>query len=153
MLQHLRTNFVGYLALFVALSGTAYAASSLPKNSVGTKQIKNRAVTAAKIHAGVIPHVPGIAWAVVDANGSIAAQKGVTSSAKTAAGAYTVKFKQSALGCAVVVSPSNTGGGLLEGAAANATTQPTGVVRVWTANADLTSTGGDEPFTIVEICP
>src|SRR2546430_11112681 len=36
-----RLNSIGLLALFVALSGTAYAATSLPKNSVGPKQIKN----------------------------------------------------------------------------------------------------------------
>lgn len=52
---------VATTALFLALGGTGYAAFSLPKNSVGTKQlktgavttkkIKNRAVTAAKINA------------------------------------------------------------------------------------------------------
>ena len=40
---------VSLIALFVALGGTSYAALALPKNSVGTKQIKNGAVTAAKI--------------------------------------------------------------------------------------------------------
>ena len=40
---------VSLIALFVALGGTSYAALSLPKNSVGTKQIKDGAVTAAKI--------------------------------------------------------------------------------------------------------
>ena len=37
------------LALFVALGGTSYAAFSLPKNSVGTRQLRNNAVTTAKI--------------------------------------------------------------------------------------------------------
>jgi hypothetical protein len=36
------------LALFVALSGTAYAAT-LPRNSVGTAQLKRNAVTSAKV--------------------------------------------------------------------------------------------------------
>jgi hypothetical protein len=48
--QHLRGNLVGYIALFVALSGTAYAAVNLPKNSVGTNQLKNGAVTLKKIN-------------------------------------------------------------------------------------------------------
>ena len=39
---------VSLIALFVALGGTAYAAS-LPTNSVGTKQLKNKAVTSSKI--------------------------------------------------------------------------------------------------------
>lgn len=40
---------VAYLALFVALGGSAYAASHLGKNSVGTKQLKKNAVTGAKV--------------------------------------------------------------------------------------------------------
>ena len=47
---HLRSNLVGYVALFVALSGTAYAAGKLSKNSVGTKQLRNGAVTQDKIN-------------------------------------------------------------------------------------------------------
>jgi len=47
--KHLRSQAVGYLALFVALGGVSYAAVSLPKNSVGTKQVKKGAVTRAKI--------------------------------------------------------------------------------------------------------
>jgi hypothetical protein len=48
---HLQSNIVGYLALFVALGGTSYAAVSLPNNSVGTKQLRNGAVTASKVKA------------------------------------------------------------------------------------------------------
>jgi hypothetical protein len=50
--SHIRSNVVGYAALFVALSGTAYAVGQLPKNSVGTKQIKNNAVNGAKVADG-----------------------------------------------------------------------------------------------------
>jgi hypothetical protein len=42
-------NVVATLALFVALGGGAYAAFKLPANSVGTKQIKDEAVTPAKL--------------------------------------------------------------------------------------------------------
>ncbi len=42
------------VALFVALGGTTYAATSLPKNSVGTKQLKNSAVTSKKIKNGAV---------------------------------------------------------------------------------------------------
>jgi hypothetical protein len=45
---------VACVALFVALGGTSYAAIKLPANSVGTKQIKNSAVTAAKIADGSV---------------------------------------------------------------------------------------------------
>jgi hypothetical protein len=41
---------VAYIALFIALGGTTYAATSLPTGSVGTKQLKDGAVTNAKLH-------------------------------------------------------------------------------------------------------
>jgi hypothetical protein len=42
-------NVVATLALFVALGGVSYAALTLPRNSVGTPQLRNRAVTLPKI--------------------------------------------------------------------------------------------------------
>src|SRR5262249_20222820 len=42
-------NVVATLALLLALGGVSYAATKLPKNSVGTKQIKNGSVTGAKV--------------------------------------------------------------------------------------------------------
>ena len=42
-------TIVAYLALFVALGGSAYAVTQLPKNSVGAKQLKKKAVTTAKL--------------------------------------------------------------------------------------------------------
>src|SRR5919205_1450241 len=47
--RFLRHNTIGLLALFVALGGTTYAATALPKNSVGAKQLKKNAVVNAKI--------------------------------------------------------------------------------------------------------
>jgi len=40
---------ISLIALFIALGGTTYAATGLPKNSVGTKQLKKSAVTGPKI--------------------------------------------------------------------------------------------------------
>ena len=45
---------LAFVALLVALGGTSYAAITLPKNSVGTKQLKRNAVTAAKIKSGAV---------------------------------------------------------------------------------------------------
>jgi hypothetical protein len=47
-------NVVGSLALFVALGGVSYAAVTLPRNSVGTGQLKASAVTGAKIKDGSV---------------------------------------------------------------------------------------------------
>ena len=43
---------VALIALFVALGGTGYAALRLPKNSVGSKQIKRNAVSSSKVADG-----------------------------------------------------------------------------------------------------
>jgi hypothetical protein len=43
-------DVVATLALIMASGGTAYAATALPRNSVGTPQLQAEAVTAAKVH-------------------------------------------------------------------------------------------------------
>jgi hypothetical protein len=54
LVNHVRSNVVAYLALFVALGGSSYAAFSLPVGSVGTRQLKNGAVTATKLNPGSV---------------------------------------------------------------------------------------------------
>ena len=49
--RHVRHNVIGYLALFIALGGTSYAAVEIPMGSVGTPQLRNGAVTASKVRA------------------------------------------------------------------------------------------------------
>jgi hypothetical protein len=43
------SNVIATMALFIALGGVAVAATQLPRNSVGTRQIKRGAVTSAKL--------------------------------------------------------------------------------------------------------
>lgn len=50
---------VAVIALFVALGGTSYAALRLPKNSVGTAQLKRGAVTKGKIAKKTIAALRG----------------------------------------------------------------------------------------------
>jgi Collagen triple helix repeat (20 copies) len=45
---------VAFIALLVAMAGTGYAATTLPANSVSTRQLKNNAVTSNKIKAGAV---------------------------------------------------------------------------------------------------
>jgi hypothetical protein len=59
---------IAYLALFVALGGSAYAVTKLPKNSVGPKQLKANAVTAAKIKNGAVTGAKIAANTVTGAN-------------------------------------------------------------------------------------
>ena len=45
---------VAFVALLIALGGTGYAAFRLPRNSVGTTQLKHNSVTASKIRNGAV---------------------------------------------------------------------------------------------------
>jgi len=77
---HLRSNAIAYLALFVALGGTGYAAVSIPRNSVGTRQLRNgavtikklanRSITAAKLNTHSIAGSV-VFWAKINQNGQI----------------------------------------------------------------------------------
>jgi hypothetical protein len=54
LVRFLRANTIALLALFVALGGTTYAATALPRNSVGTTQLKKNAVTNPKIRKNAV---------------------------------------------------------------------------------------------------
>ena len=50
VMRHIRGQAVAYLALFIALGGTGYAAVTLPANSVGTRQLRTGAVATNQLH-------------------------------------------------------------------------------------------------------
>jgi hypothetical protein len=50
-MRYLRSHAIALVALFIALGGSAYAVSSLPANSVDTRQLRDGAVTDAKVRA------------------------------------------------------------------------------------------------------
>jgi len=52
-------NLTSLLALFVALGGASYAAIKVPANSVGTKQVKNRAITTRKLDPKALTSLHG----------------------------------------------------------------------------------------------
>lgn len=69
---------IAAVALFVALGGTGYAALSLPKSSVGTKQLRNRAVTTGKIKNGAVTNAKlrnGAVTAAKIKDGAVTASK------------------------------------------------------------------------------
>jgi hypothetical protein len=61
LLQHVRRNLVAYLALFLALSSTGYAASSalLPRNSVGSAQVVNGSLLKADLNKKTLAKLRG----------------------------------------------------------------------------------------------
>ncbi len=73
--QHLRGNAIAYLALFVALGGTGYAAIKIPAGSVGAKQIKSHSITPAKL-SGKYFNGNVRAWALIDSRGKLIAGAG-----------------------------------------------------------------------------
>jgi hypothetical protein len=52
-------NVVSSVCLFVVLGGSAYAASQLPRNSVGTKQLQNGSVSLAKLSSSAKKSLKG----------------------------------------------------------------------------------------------
>jgi hypothetical protein len=127
-------NVISCLALFVALGGASYAATQLPKNSVGSKQLKANAITTAKIKNGAVTGtkiktsslgtVPAATdasqlggvpasgfqksamWALVEANGTILAQSGgISLQASTGTGAYWLHFPAQVAGRGISVTP------------------------------------------------
>lgn len=119
------SNVVATLALVLALGGGSFAvAAALKKNSVGSKQIKakavrtgdiaDNAVTGAKINVASIGSVPeatealNVLSAVVKADGTLtqATQDG-TISAKIAPGTYTVDFGRPVTACTSVATIGN----------------------------------------------
>jgi len=55
ILNIVRQQSIAFVALLVALGGTGYAATQLPAGSVGTKQLRNSAVTPPSLPAGRSP--------------------------------------------------------------------------------------------------
>jgi hypothetical protein len=100
------------LALFVALGGTSIAAvTALPRNSVGTAQVKNYSLLKVDFKRGQLPAGPagpagpGARWALVSPNGSIVVQSGgITASAKPGPGQYILDFGSSVAGKLIIVS-------------------------------------------------
>jgi hypothetical protein len=122
---------VACTALLIALGGTGYAALRLPPNSVTTVQVKNGSLLAKDFKRGQLPR--GIAgpvgpagpagpqgpagpsgagaslkWALVRADGGIAAQSGgITLAAKPGTGAYLLNFGAAVTGHPILVSNGN----------------------------------------------
>jgi hypothetical protein len=74
LLKHARGNAIAYLALFVALGGTSYAAFKLPANSVGTRQLRNHSVTPIKLDSGKIRAYVW-SWVTVGPGGAVVASQ------------------------------------------------------------------------------
>ena len=120
-------------ALLLVLGGTGYAASqALPRNSVTSIQVKDHSLLARDFKAGQIPRGPAgaagpagpqgpagpagtggtatIKWALVRADGGIAAQSGgITLAAKPTSGTYILSFGSAVSGKLILASGAYAG--------------------------------------------
>jgi hypothetical protein len=170
---------VAAIALMVALADTGLATvSALEPRSVGTVQLKNNAVTSAKIRNGQIrladlhrtarrpgprglrgpagtagpPGVVTRLWAVANGSGSLARAAGTTSAGRLATGIYEVVFNQNVTNCAFVGS---VGGAAEETGTSGALTTSRRAgnangVRVETRN--LAGALADRAFHLLVVC-
>jgi hypothetical protein len=89
LVEHIRGNVISYLALFCALSGTGYAAIAIPRGSVGTPQLRNGAVTPAKLNAGQTGGYVR-AWAGIGAGGRVEVSGGKVHTGQDGPGAWVI---------------------------------------------------------------
>ncbi len=75
LLFHLRRQSVGYVAIFIALGGTTYAAIGVPRGSVGAAQLRNHSITSVKFNPNSVAGSVR-AWAIVRADGRLIAGGG-----------------------------------------------------------------------------
>ncbi len=87
---------VAMVALVVAMGGSAYAGVK-----IGTKQIKDKAVTSKKTDR---------MWALVTSDGTVVKQSGGISLASKFTGGYYLVFPKSLLGRSLLATPSATSG-------------------------------------------
>ena len=94
-------NVVATVALFIALGGSSYAALKLPRNSVGSAQIRNGSVQPRDLSAAARGGGGGgkVFFAHVGAGGK-ADRGNSTFAALESAGHYEVGFSQAPNGCA-----------------------------------------------------
>jgi hypothetical protein len=99
---------VACIALAVALGGTSYAAFKLPRNSVTTREVKNRSLLAADFARGQLPRglrgrtgpagpagpsgASSVKWALVRPDGTLVAQSGGLTLSSHSTGQYIIDF-------------------------------------------------------------
>ncbi len=166
---------VALTALFVALSGSAYAlvitGKSIRNNTIRTVDVRNgtlqsrdhdrNSLGGGAIKESALGTVPtagiaggGFRQAVVNTAGGLARGRNVTSVARTSAGRYQVIFDVDVRSCAYYATIGDTSASPLGGGSqittASLSSDVRGVaVRTWGPNGQAT---GDRPFHLIVSC-
>jgi hypothetical protein len=155
--RHVRSNAIAYLALFVALGGTGYAAVSLPANSVGNRQLKNGSVTPVKIDRHLITGSIR-AWAEVNAGGRLVAGEGGPKAQAVrgalAPGQYLVRWQTTSFSRCVAVAGAAAPGSssLTPGFAVGQIQPPPGPPEVLVDVYNAQGTPDRLPFWVALLC-
>jgi hypothetical protein len=157
LLAHARANSIAWIALvmsFLALSGGAYAAFSLPAGSVGTRQLRNGSITPVKLDpraiGGSVRH-----WAQVNAGGGIvSASSRARDTGVAADGDYLITWSDSFPTRCVPVATVLGTTSLLSPATGFANVRVTGShpTRVWVSTYDPQGMPKPAPFSLAVIC-
>lgn len=157
LLEHARSNAIAYAALCLstlALSGGAYAAFSLPANSVGARQIRNHSIDPVKWNprtiGGSVRH-----WAQVNAQGKIvSASSRARESGIPPDGDYVISWSDTfsnrcipvatVLGTAVTLGPTS--------GFANARIIGAHPTAVWVSSYNAQGTPAPAAFSVVVVC-
>ncbi len=148
---------VSVIALVVALGGTSYAAFTLPANSVGTKQLKNGAVTNEKLGNGSVGTARIKNGAVTNeklGDGSVSTAKiknGAVTGPKMNFGGVTVPKANIAVVASFATSAVNAaqlGGVAASGYAVRGCNAQAGAIKGWAA---VTNASASFPSTYVSV--
>jgi hypothetical protein len=128
---------ISIIALFLSLGGTSYAAITLPAKSVGTKQLKNAAVTSVKIKNGAVTA------SKINSSGLKVASATHADSATTATTATTATNATNA----TTAATATTASGVVAGAITDSAFSGTGAGAVAEAGGTVTVAGTTPSFT------
>src|SRR5256885_4297543 len=164
------------VALFIALGGTSYAVTQLPRNSVGSKQIRRSAVTSRAIHDRSIavrdisrtaraslrgakgdagpPGPSGVTYrAVLNSGGATVRGNAVTATHQGGSGLYTVAFDRDVSACVATATLSEApNGSALETPPAGRITVGLDGPRVAVRTFDTDGSVKDLPFSVIVAC-
>ena len=180
MLRYLRrrmtyANVMATIAVFIALGGSSYAALKLPRNSVGSAQIRTGGVRSSEVKdrslllrdispktrnalrgaagptgpAGPAGTPATKYFAVVNANGTLARGNATSGGSGGSTGTYVVGFADAVGGCAFTATVGSSDGSSVP--AGRATVHDAGG-RVAVQTYDASGAPADLPFHLIVAC-